>query len=275
MSSISRRLLRLSPLGEEVAVREDGSLARPGEPAPPSAEELRTAEVIIEEAQERANALVRESAEQAAAVERDAYDGGSERGYRDGVALARAELVDALGLVQQVALDAKAIRDQLLADVERQAIELVLGSLQAILGERAEDGDLTAAMVRRAIERAGAQNVIRVRVNPQQRAVVAARLADDGGEANASWEVSADGAITVGGCIVDTARGEVDARLDVQFAQIAGVFRSLAGPAPEESGPLESGPAETEPAETLPAEPVGHGPAETELPEIGAVADGA
>lgn len=248
MSNLSRRLLRLSPLGQEVAVREDGSLVRPGEPAPPSVEQLQAAELIIEQAQGRADELVRQSAEQAAAVAQDAYDGGSERGYRDGVALARAELVDALALVQQVGLEAKAMRDHLLADVERQAIELVLGSLNAILGERAADGDLTAEMVRRAIKRAGAQNVIRVRVHPDQRELVAAQLADDPGDASASWEIRADGAISVGGCIVDTARGEVDARLDVQFAEIARVFRALAG-----SGPAEIGTAETVPAETGPA----------------------
>ena len=244
MSNLSRRLLRLSPRGEEIAVREDGSLARPGEPAAPTAAELHTAEVIIEQAQERANELVRQSAEQAAAVTRDAYDGGSERGYRDGVAIARAELVDALGLVQQAGLEAKAIRDQLLADVERQAIELVLGSLNAILGERAKDGDLTAEMVRRAIKRAGAQNVIRVRVHPDQHEQVVAQLADDPTHATADWEIRADGAITVGGCIIDTARGEVDARLDVQFAEIARVFRSLAGGGPAEHATSEVGSTE-------------------------------
>ena len=39
------------------------------------------------------------------------------------------------------------------------------------------------------------------------------------------WEVFEDGSIGVGGCVVDTANGEIDARLDVQLETIARVLR--------------------------------------------------
>jgi flagellar biosynthesis/type III secretory pathway protein FliH len=35
-----------------------------------------------------------------------------------------------------------------------------------------------------------------------------------------------DGAISVGGCIIETATGEVDARLDVQMDAVARVLRT-------------------------------------------------
>ena len=68
--------------------------------------------------------------------------------------------------------------------------------------------------------------MLRIRVNPEDRELVDARLVERVGEAAASWEVTTDGAITVGGCIVDTECGEVDARLDAQLEEIARVFRS-------------------------------------------------
>lgn len=234
MSSARRGLLRFSTRGEEVAVQEDGSLAHPAElAARPSEEQIRAAEVIVEEAQGRAEQLVRESAERAAVVEQDAYRAGLDQGYRDGQAQARAELVDALALVQQIGRDAKAARDLLFESAERETVELVIASTRAVLGEHARlDEQVVVNTIRRALERAGSQNVIRLRVSPDQHELVMARLSESSDGAPPSWEVSADGSITVGGCIVDTERGEIDARLDVQLDEVARTFRALAGSEP-------------------------------------------
>ena len=223
------RLLRSSKQGDEVTLDPEGRLQLGSEAAlrPEDAPQTDIAAGIVDRAQERADEVLRGSAERAAAVEHEAYREGREHGYQDGIVAARAELVDALTLVQQVGREAKTIRARLLADTEHEAVALVIASVEAILGEQIRiDPALVLDTVERALKRAGSQNVLRIRVNPEDRDLVDARLVERVGEVAASWKVTADGAITVGGCIVDTERGEVDARLDVQLEEIARVFRS-------------------------------------------------
>ncbi len=223
------RLLRSSKQGDEVTLDPEGRLQSRSEAAlrPEDAPQTEVAADIVDRAQERADEVLRSSAERAAAVEHEAYREGREHGYQDGLVAARAEVVEALTLVQQVGRDAKAVRDRLLMNAEREAVALVIASVEAILGEQTRiDPALVLDTVERALKRAGSQNVLRIRVNPEDRELVDARLVERVGEAAASWEVTADGAVTVGGCIVDTECGEVDARLDVQLEEIARVFRS-------------------------------------------------
>jgi flagellar assembly protein FliH len=222
-------LLRSSKQGDEVTLDPEGRLQSRSEVAlrPEDAPQTDIAAGIVDRAQERADEVLRSSAERAAAVEHEAYREGREHGYQDGIVAARAELVEALTLVQQAGREAKTVRDRLLADAEREAVALVIASVEAILGEQTRiDPALVLDTVERALKRAGSQNVLRIRVNPEDRELVDARLVERVGEAAAKWEVTTDGAITVGGCIVDTERGEVDARLDVQLEEIARVFRS-------------------------------------------------
>jgi flagellar biosynthesis/type III secretory pathway protein FliH len=49
-------------------------------------------------------------------------------------------------------------------------------------------------------------------------------MTDADGEPPA-FEVFADGAVGVGGCVIDTAHGRVDARLDVQLDAVALLLR--------------------------------------------------
>ncbi len=181
---------------------------------------------IVERAQRRADELVREAALAAAGIEQDAYAEGLNAGRRQGALEARLELLDALTLVQRVASEAKAMQDALYADAEPEIVELVIATCETILGDGAAlDPDLVHETVRRALLRAGSQNVLRVRVAPEQQGLVAARLAEEHGEP-LPFQVIADGVIRAGGCLVDTQSGRVDARLDVQFAAVAEMLRA-------------------------------------------------
>lgn len=224
----TRGFLRAPRRGGEIHLGADGrvqtaeeariaALARP--------EVTTEAATIIDRAQERADAILREAAMTAATVQQDAYGEGFFAGQRDGAAAARAELLQAIALVQRVATEAKAMRDQLVGQAEREIVELVIEATQSVIGARIEtDAELVHETVRRALERAGSQNVIRVRVSPSEQERVAVRLAEERG-ALTPFEVLADGTVQVGGCMVDTEAGRVDARLDVQIDEIAALLR--------------------------------------------------
>ncbi|MGE3855625.1 MAG: FliH/SctL family protein [Dehalococcoidia bacterium] len=180
---------------------------------------------IIEEAQTRAAAILREAAMSAATVQQEAYQEGFTAGHRDGTIAARTELLEAIALVQLVATEAKAMRDQMVLQAEHEIVDLVIEATASVIAHRAEtDDELVHDTVRRALARAGSQNIVRVRVAPDERDRVVVRLAEEHG-ALTPFEVIADGSVHVGGCIVDTAAGRVDARLDVQLNEIAALLR--------------------------------------------------
>ena len=231
MSSLPRVLfLRSARRGAEVTVDDDGRIQLPGGgPAGAEASTTDAAASIIDQARERSDELLRDAAEHAVATRHEAYLEGRELGRRDGQADARAELAEALALVQQVAAAAMPVRDRLLMSVEREIVELVLDAVHTVLGEQARvDRQLVLTTVERALKRAGALTVVRIRVNPADLEVVSASVVEQPAGSGPAWEVTADGAIGVGGCIIDTARGQIDARLDVQLEEVARVLRETA-----------------------------------------------
>lgn len=225
----ARRLLRGTRTARAITLGLDG---RPREPDDPlsgivggSPEETSEAASIVDEARRRADDLVRRAAFEADGIREHARQVGHQAGYAAGAEQARVELAEALALVQRVAAEGAAIRNDLLHRSEREMVEMVITALRSILGARAvEDPSLVVHTVRHALQRAGAQNVVRIRVHPTHAASLAAELADVDGDPPA-FEVLGDGAVGVGGCIVDTQHGRVDARLDVQLDAIARLLR--------------------------------------------------
>ncbi|MCK9486263.1 MAG: FliH/SctL family protein [Dehalococcoidia bacterium] len=200
---------------------------------------------IVEGAQRRAEDLVRQAALEASGIREQARQSGHALGYQQGAAQARAELAASLALVQAVAAEGKAIRDDLQRRAEPEMVGMVIAALRTIVDERAEhEPELVEATVRRALERAGSQNVVRIRVHPQQVDGVVAYLARDRARPE-PFEVLADGAIGLGGCIVDTEHGRVDARLDVQLDAVA---QLLLDAMPQEAFPTPDPASEDEPA---------------------------
>jgi flagellar assembly protein FliH len=237
------RLLRSTQRADEVLLDIHGRIVDERHVSTDAAE-TEDAASIVDEARRHAEELTRSAASQAAAVQHDAYDEGRMAGYRDGVALARGELADALAHVQRAGAQAKTVRDELMRGMEREIIELVVDAAGHVLGEQVQiDPSIAAATVQRALERAGSQNVVGIRVNPGDLQVVSVSLGERHGDA-APFEVRGDNSVSVGGCIIDTAAGEIDARLDVQLSEVARVLREgipepLTPPPPADSGGLD------------------------------------
>jgi len=223
-------LIRASRLAAEVTVHPDGH-RHDGPPiAPVTPEQLeRAAQAadLLAAARAQAETLVRQGARQVAQDRQAAHDEGYAYGYAAGQSAARAEVAEALELVRNAAAQGAAIRDRVVARAEPELIELVVASLRALLGELVLlEPDLVRHTLRQALARAAGQQVVRVRVHPDDVEVLHAEA--DLITNAPPWEVLPDGSIGVGGCVVETAAGEIDARLDAQLAEIARVFRAAA-----------------------------------------------
>ncbi len=221
-------VIRSTRVAPELTVHLDGHLQQGQALSPAGIAELDGAADIVSEAQRRAEELQAATVAELAEIRAEGYRVGQAEGYRDGIAAARATLADELALVQAAGRAAKAARDSVVASAERDIIELVIAAARAVVGEQSHvDTDLVLQTIERAAQRLGSQNALRVRVNPADASIVQASLGQREG-ASAAWEVLADGAVGIGGCIIETATGEVDARLDVQMDAVAHVLRTAA-----------------------------------------------
>jgi flagellar biosynthesis/type III secretory pathway protein FliH len=163
---------------------------------------------MVRAAEERAREIVAEAEAARARVLAEA----SEAGRREG--LGRAAAVLAL---------AAAARDRRLADLEGEVAALALEVARKVLGrELAEREGAVADLAARAIAEARDRRHVTLRVNPRDAAAVRAaegRLAAI--LAVAPLAVREDAAVPPGGAIVETEAGRIDARVEVQLAQLA------------------------------------------------------
>ena len=227
MSNVLRHHLRDARRADAVTFDDDGLVVSSAGLDEDAAAATAESADIVAEAHERAEQLVREAAIESSSIRHEAYAEGRAEGQRDGLVLARGELADQMGLLQQALAASKAIRDRLLWAAEGEMIELVLTATRTVVGEYARlDPALAVETVERALERAGSQNVVAIRIHPDRHDVVEAHLTELHG-APPPFEVRADGTIGIGGCVIDTAAGQVDARLDIQLDEVARLLREV------------------------------------------------
>ena len=227
MSDPIRRHLRAVRQADAVAIDAEGQIVPGGGGLFDEDAATATTESagIVSIAHERAEHLVREAAIEAASIRHEAYAEGRAAGERDGLTVALAELADEMGLLQQALKESKGIRDRLLWAAEPEIVELVLQATRTVVGEHAQlDPALAVETVERALERAGSQNVVAIRIHPDRQEAVGAHLIELHGTPQ-PYELRADGTIAIGGCVIDTASGQIDARLDVQLDEIARLLR--------------------------------------------------
>lgn len=158
-----------------------------------------------------------------------ATEAGRAQGYRDGYATGReagrADLLEALELVRSVASDGKRLRDAILGNSEAQIVRLLAAAARRLVGEIAErHPDLVLRAAHEALQQAGNQHILRVRVHPDSKVVLEARY----GPTDRDWEVRGDRGIAAGGCIVDTEAGVIDASFDGQVNEIGAAWEELA-----------------------------------------------
>jgi flagellar assembly protein FliH len=111
------------------------------------------------------------------------------------------------------------IRPKLRHDAEADLLKLALAIARKILHrELSADPDSIAGLVRVAVEKIRAQEILKVRIHPQHHPIlqqILARVAT-----GAQIDVFPDPKLELGGVVVETTRGEFDASVDLQLREI-------------------------------------------------------
>jgi flagellar assembly protein FliH len=155
-----------------------------------------------------------------------------QEGYDAGMAQAQAEVkaqfASALAAMQSAASEMVSQRDALCDAVEPAAVSLALAGAEQIVGAALEiKPELVENAARGALRRLIERDHVIMLVNPadldHMRGLVPEMIEQLGGIE--SLDVQAERRVTPGSVIVQTPKGDVDARLDTRMAQLGDVVR--------------------------------------------------
>lgn len=192
---------------------------------------IATASDIRGAAEERAAAILAAAGTAAASLEAEARARAGEvretaysDGYAAGLAQAEAEVARLLEVARAAATDGKAIRDSIAAESASVVARAAALATRRIVGEYYEvEPGRTAAACAEALRAASGQDVLSIRVHPALADGLRATLTD-----SASY-IRPDGAVGIGGCIVDLRHGTLDATLDARLALMDLVLAEAGG----------------------------------------------
>ncbi|EGO63147.1 FliH/SctL family protein [Acetonema longum] len=198
------------------------------------------AQAMIDEAETKAAQIIEEAnKEMAAAKEQvmeesrqqgfaDGQKQGWDEGYQEGLSKGKQEALDqmqeqlnastcqAAELIQYATKQA----DELLIQSERQMVELSLSIAQKIIAQQLDETATgTVTLVKAALAKVRDQEQLTIRVNPAdyERLLKAQNELDRYIEREHVISLAPDQTLANGGCIIETAYGSVDARVDSQL----------------------------------------------------------
>lgn len=208
-----------------------------------AAETLDAAQAIIDEAHEQARSIVEEAKHQASIVMDEALgqaeelktkgrDEGYQAGYQEGILQGKTEglqqglqegqqeFCDKIQQANTIILKAQEEAKETIISAERQIIDIALKLAGKILASEIEENSMVVMpIVKKALEKVRDQEQITIKVNPQDYERVQDAKLDLQVSAGCDQclTVFADETVGVGGCVIDTANGLVDAKIDTQF----------------------------------------------------------
>ncbi len=146
---------------------------------------------------------------------------GYAEGYSAGTAASEGEYSERLAALQAlINSTAEALKEDI-AGLEDTVLEIVFAAVTKILGKTIVEGEGVTAIVREVISHAKNRERLVIRVSPKDFAVLDQNRAglltgiEDG-----KVELVADDRVQLGGCLLETAGGNLDGRLEVQMQQL-------------------------------------------------------
>jgi flagellar assembly protein FliH len=164
--------------------------------------------------------LLAEASAEAREIREAARSQGHAEGLDSGLRDARAQVDSAAVSLGEAARQIEALRGTTVEAVERDAIELAISLAEKILaGALQARPELVVEVVQGALRRVSDRRRITVLVNPGDLETVRASIGEIHSQANGIelCDIQADQRVGVGGAIVRTVEGEVDAGLATQL----------------------------------------------------------
>lgn len=148
-----------------------------------------------------------------AQAERRGYSIGAEKGEQAAKEVLQAQIERLKTLANQLVQS----KTNLMAEAEDTMVEIVFTAVCRILGDNIASRHVLLQMVRDCVGETRSPAQVNIRLHPDDLALLQA--SGEGG-LDGQLRLSADASITMGGCIVDSATGSLDARLETQLQRL-------------------------------------------------------
>jgi flagellar assembly protein FliH len=163
------------------------------------------------------------------AVEKDAFARGMSEGARTGADQVRKEAIKSIEALQTQLKEVALLRKSIMEKAEKDILSLSISIAEKILQQEVrENPDTVQNILRAAMKNILDRDNIKVRLNPQDFHYMMDKKEDFlqsfDGIRNIVFEE--DGSIIKGGAVIETQFGEVDARIDRQFAEVKNMLMS-------------------------------------------------
>ncbi|MUT66352.1 FliH/SctL family protein [Paenibacillus sp. NEAU-GSW1] len=262
-----KELLRQNQYAPPAAEFDQAQLV-PEEPAGPDEETISLREQILNDAQSFAEERLREAGKQCEQMIADteaqidawwlekrledeqmaqvSREDGYKQGFMEGSEQAQAELHQQW---EQKLVEASAIlksgyemREQIIQEAEPFLVELSCAIAEKVIGRQLESApEIALELIRKSLSRRREQGVIALCVAPSQLAFVQAareelNLVID---SQAELQILPDATVRDFGCVIRSAFGSIDARIDTQLSEIKRELIQLAHQSDEDRGIID------------------------------------
>jgi len=199
-------------------IRKDQALEATPMRWPLAAGVQRTARVVVEApvpSESAVEARLAELERQAELRVREAFQRGEAEGYQK----ARSEYEHALKQAIASAAEVANLKPRLRREAENDLVRLSIAIARRILGrEMSVDPTALAGVIKAALEKLDASDVRRLRLHPSDAELIRKQPFFSGG--NAGMEIAPDSTLPRGALILETTRGQWDASVESQLAEI-------------------------------------------------------
>jgi flagellar assembly protein FliH len=211
------------PVKEEPLVVESfqGDEPTVGEtPVLPNLEEIEhQAQELLATAQAQADELLTQAQARLAQIEAEAYEKGLTAARAKVAEEVNVAVADLREKLTHTLSELEPLYAQIAARAERDLVKLALEIARKVVHREAtSDPDIVLTLARVALERLHPRALAKVLLHPDDFAYVNARRHEL--SHGSTLELVADASITRGGCLVQSEHGDMDARLEQQFASI-------------------------------------------------------
>lgn len=178
---------------------------------------------ILVQAMRKAQAIVAEARRKADEAYQEAVARGYGEGLARGRAAAEAEVAKLLSTLGEAIQKVSALKGQIMREAQQDLVEMSIAVSAKVIGTlAAENPEVTEAVVADALSRVKMTTGVSVRVHPDVCGYLAAKSAELAGlaEGAKSIEFIPDPRIELGGCVVETDTGVIDARVGQKLAEV-------------------------------------------------------
>lgn len=205
------------PDGHESTMRWEADLRASSQARSELEEALRLSRERTAQTETELQGLLRDIDE----LRRDAVATGQESGYQAGCEEGRVELERQAQRLSDLIGQITRAHEERLAPAEGEIVEVVYASVVKILGDSLVGVEAVVAAVRQSIKQLVSRDRLVIHLSPEDK-----RLIDEtmvGREEDlfgAGVKIVADERIELGGCLLQTGSGGLDARLEVQMQRL-------------------------------------------------------